>query len=198
MMVRSYSGETLLYITVDILGAFSIITCTILNYYLEMAGIADGISWYEAWVTSGLFPEVISLYGITMGAWMVADGLKGTPGCIPAAVIATGLWVVFIGINIAYVWGGLQLGFNDEWARNIYIGTLVTLLFLSLGLKPVEEHLTTMGANLVVQLLTRIGRAPTASWNPIISTMTNIYKIITLAIFSGLVMYHQGKIMGWW
>ncbi len=199
LKVLSYSKETLLHIAIDLLGGFDLVSCTIFDFYLEMAGIEQGISWFEAWVSAGLFPEVVGLFGITMGAWMAADGLKASgTGWIAAAAVATGLWATFIGINIGYVYAGFQLSFDDEWARNIYIGTLVAILALVLGLKTVEKHLTSLGANLVVSILTKLGRAPSSGWNPVISTMTNVFRIMTIAIFSVLVWYHQGRIMGWW
>ncbi len=165
-----------------------------------MAGIAEGISWFEAWISTGVYPEVMSFYGITLGAWMAADGLKLVSGgaWMIAAAAASAMWITFLGINIGYVWSGLEAGFGDEWARNIYIGTLVAIPYLILGLKTVEQKLTTIGSNLVIKLLEKLNRIPVDNWSPITSTMTNIFRIATIAIFSSAVVYHQGRIMGWW
>ena len=199
MKLSDSSDLVVLHIQVDLLGELSVVSCTVIDRLFEMMEIEEAVNWFEGWATATIFPEALCSFDIALGFCTVADGLKLEPASpwLAAASVALGLSAIFYGIVVSYLLAGFATGFDYEWARNVCIAVFWAV-FVGIFRLEMDDKLTVLGQDIVKRLLVWRGIVLPSNWNPVLSTMSNIFKWSSLAIFLVLVFVFEGLIAGWW
>jgi len=61
----------------------------------------------------------------------------------------------------------------------------------------IDDKLTVLGQSIVTRLLAWRGIVIPTETNPVLYTMTNIFKWSSLALIFGLILVFQGIVIGW-